>query len=520
MMSPSGTSPSITVPNRPFSTESITGLMLPDGIFEAALGNQRLNAHFSNGDANPVNVAIYVESVSDPRFVVVPQTYNVGLPGGTSHLLAWDVDISTAPAGVYQISFIAESATGRVRMIKKVFVTRVQFDPATKTFSAQTPEGIIEVRFNNFIEPEENPCCNGHRRSGCDGDKDEERGENFLNQISQQFKGHTTDFEACLPGYLLNNFEVVITPTPAFTGQYGDLPFQDPWWKVILCIIALILLVAASIVSGGKVSVTGGTNPPPPPGGTPNCCGIQAHGGSSNYVAAGLVAAAAAVATAAGLSDVRDPIRRGQDNTLPAAGETTTAEQLKASLSYPEPVAPGKPFAVNATWTYTRITTGASYNFSVTETNRNIHTLSHYKITAPNVVRVYREEPFIVQGEFFDQDERPFRGDQLFVQCILAGPQGQYRSFIMQDDGIYPDRATGDGVYTGRFFFTEQDYGLWMIYVIAQDVNNAQPDLAPEEAAAIIGGLVRTHQITITFEGGTCPLVPDGDVHVISSLGS
>jgi len=64
--------PFVTVPNRPFSTEIITGLMLPDGIFESALGNQRLNAHFRNEDANSVSVNVYVESVSDPRFVVTP----------------------------------------------------------------------------------------------------------------------------------------------------------------------------------------------------------------------------------------------------------------------------------------------------------------------------------------------------------------------------------------------------------------------------------------------------------------
>jgi hypothetical protein len=40
-------------------------------------------------------------------------------------------------------------------------------------------------------------------------------------------------------------------------------------------------------------------------------------------VAAGLVAAAAAAFTAAGLSDVRDAMRRGEDNTKPATGEVT-----------------------------------------------------------------------------------------------------------------------------------------------------------------------------------------------------
>jgi len=36
-----------------------------------------------------------------------------------------------------------------------------------------------------------------------------------------------------------------------------------------------------------------------------------------------------------------------------------------------------------------------------------------------------------------------------------------------------------------------------------------------EDQAKIIGGMVATHQLTIFFEGGTCPLVPDGHVNVV-----
>jgi hypothetical protein len=33
---------------------------------------------------------------------------------------------------------------------------------------------------------------------------------------------------------------------PAFAGQYGPIPFDDPWWKVLLIIIAIILTIAAA----------------------------------------------------------------------------------------------------------------------------------------------------------------------------------------------------------------------------------------------------------------------------------
>jgi hypothetical protein len=53
------------------------------------------------------------------------------------------------------------------------------------------------------------------------------------------------------------------------------------------------------------------------------------------------------------------------------------------------------------------------------------------------------------------------------------------------------------------------------MYVFAQDVNTATEDMMPEEAVKIIGGMLLTHQLTVNFTGGTCPLVPDGYVHVI-----
>jgi hypothetical protein len=36
---------------------------------------------------------------------------------------------------------------------------------------------------------------------------------------------------------------------PPFTGQFGPIPFDDPWWKILLAIIALILSLAAAASS-------------------------------------------------------------------------------------------------------------------------------------------------------------------------------------------------------------------------------------------------------------------------------
>jgi hypothetical protein len=498
----------ITLPSRPFARELVTGLMLPDGIFESTIGNQELVAGFRNGGTTTPFEA-YVESTSHPSLVVSPATRSVGsLVTGATTFLSWRIDVSAVPPGEYLVSFVIDTPAGRERRIKKIFVTRVTFDPATKTFTAETPQGRLGVVIGSLVQPIDQQCCPPPGR---------DRESSFLQLAQKAFSGHDPEFRACLPGYLLETFTMAVQPSAPWPGQYGPLPFEDPWWKVILCIIAVLLLIAAGIaaaVSGsGSVSVSSGTPTSPSP--VPPCCGVTASGGSSSYVAAGLVAAAAAAATAAALSDVRDPVRRGQDNTIPAEGELTTAEKVEVMISYPEPIALGTPFKVGATWKYERQTTGDSYTYSAEDETENIHVVTEERITAPDVVRVYQEDPFLVQAEFFDAGGAKYVGSRLFVQCILAGPHGEYLSLPLEDSGRGPDSAV-DGTYTGRHFFSGREAGVWRFYVIAQDVNEVAEGTAPEDAAQVIGGVVVSHSLTISFDGGSCPLVPDGFVQVIA----
>lgn len=509
----------VAIDNRPFASEPITGLMLPDGIFEAALGQQRMNVHVRNSGAAPVTGAqVYVESVSSPLVVVSPATLPLAQAApGVSYLFGWDVDVSAAPAGTYLVSFIVRTATDQRRIIKKIFVTRISFNPVLGTFRAESPEGVIEVEFKEMVRPRRRGCCGSRKRPGRPP-RDGKRPVNLIEYLRKGFQGHDPDFEFCLPEYLPKVLSARLTPTPPYPGQYGDLPFQDPWWKVLLCILAFLLLIAAAIAEAvdgsGSLSTTGG------PGGsgspTGDCCGLEPSGGGTSYVAAGLLAAAAAAATAAVLSDARDPFRKGADHTPPAPGELTVGESLDVEYLYGEPVALGRPFTVDGKWKYQRITTGATYAHSAAETGTNVHVLSRYEIHAPDVVRAYKREPFVIEASFFDADEKILRGGELFAQCFLVGPSGQWRRLVLEDHGATPDQKPLDGVYTGMTHFTPNDVGLWTYYVIAQDINDATPAMTPEEAAQIIGGMVLTHQLTLTFDGGVCALVADGHVNVIA----
>ncbi|HEX3763186.1 MAG TPA: hypothetical protein VHW23_31045 [Kofleriaceae bacterium] len=553
----------LQIPSRPFASEQITGLALPDGIFEIAFGQLTINAHLQNGGhATVTGTSVYLESVSDPGIVVVPATQPIPhLPPGGARLVRWRADFTRATPGKTRISFVTVDASGaRTRIVQEIFVTRTTFDARTNTVAMQTPEGVLRAGFPVLVRPVDDGCCGttvagsgsgiggglgggggtgtggggggaagygpGSGSScgcGCGCPRSAavtkpplaafRRDANPLPGILQAaLRG---EIQLCPTWYLPQGIGWVWEPTPPYAGQYGELPFQALWWKVLLCVIAVVLVLAASIVSSGAVTLgNGDPSETVDVGAGQTCCGLAGGGTRSNYVAAGLVAAAAACVTATALGGARDPIRLGQAHTPPGPGKLTVAERMYAELSFREPVVLGKPFAVATRWAYTRTTTASEHQYATHDVHQNVHVLSRYEVAAPDLNHAFREEPWICRARFWDADGEPMTGPELFVQCFLIGPCAQVIRVVLQDDG-----TAGDGTYTGLHRFTREAEGLWKYLVIAQDVNNAQSDLTPEQAAQIIGGIVLTHQLTISFDGGTCRLVPDGYVNVIGGLG-
>lgn len=534
-----------TVPTRPFASDITTGMMLPDGVFVTMLGTQHINIQVQNAGASSIaNPKLYIESVSNPGIAYTSATRSLSsLPPNGTRTEQWQADFSACPSGTHYISVILEDSAGtRTRFIKKIFVLKTTFDPSTKTFHAETPEGVLSVNFLSMVKPRRG-CNAGIRPTGsccCQGRKSRRpfegriahgtsdrtlRGVNqlgaLMSNLSQTAAGLGDHSQLCLPYYLPLTVEMTWTPTPTYEGQYSDLPFQDPWWKILLCILAFLLLLAASYVestegSGEIVAEAGGGGGGGGGGGSDSCCGVSASGHGTSYAAAGLVILAAVTAGIAAMSDVRDPMRRGQDATPPGEGEVTVKEFLRTEFRYPESIIPGAPFSAGCKWKYKRITDKAEYEASGDDLNQNTHVLTNYAISAPDVVRSYEKKgEWVIRARFEGKDGKLFRGPELFVQCFLISPDGDSEVLVLQDDGADPDGKGGDGTYTARKFFERDLTGLWKYYVIAQDVNLATPDMAPEEAAQIIGGLVLTDQLVITFTEDECPFVPDGHINVM-----
>src|SRR4051812_19513333 len=124
--------------SRPFAIEPVTNIMLPDGIFDNALYNLRIAAHYTNqSGAALTNVSIYLESVGDPGIVPVAKTHHfASIPAGASVLVTWDANFEHATPGKPFVSFVARAnGFDMRRTIQQIFVSQTRFNSATNSYT-------------------------------------------------------------------------------------------------------------------------------------------------------------------------------------------------------------------------------------------------------------------------------------------------------------------------------------------------------------------------------------------------
>jgi len=494
----------LEVLSRPFAVEPVTRLMLPDGIFDNAIFNLQIACHVTNTSSSDLtDVTVYLESTSDPGIVVSARTHHFPVvPAGAVVLVKWDANFQNATPGKRWVGIVAKGAGfSAQRSLQQIFISQTRYDQSSNTFTCTVEEGTLTVGGLKGIPPA------GVWRGGGTG-----HGE----------PGHECE---CPPDgpYVPTGVTTVWTPDPGFPGTHGDLPFSDPWWKVL----AIIVLIVAAIVgiiaaaSGLGVFTVAGTFEETDP--SVSCC-IPPPDVSPTV--AGVASAVAAVALGVALSDAADPMWRGQGATPPAAGEVTIGEKVVAAWDLPKAPDAGQPYTADVEWTYTRTTTGASYTHSVTETQTNVHLCDGVTVTTPQTVGPW--DQIWVRAQFQRPDQSLFSGAEAYSLCVFRSPGGLYFVEDLTDDGLGFDPAANDGIYAGDLHLEEiyrilaqhgQDaYGTWRVYVYAQDVNLTRPGTPPEVAAQTIGGFVVASALQLTFDPTLpCPLTATASVEVVAS---
>jgi hypothetical protein len=338
--------------------------MNPDGIFVSNLGTQLINIETRNGGpASLDGVSVYVEVVADPG---ISAPLVVSSPAGGSVLATasfksiFSADFTKATPGETVVSLIVQQQSGSqlksVRLLKKIFVVGLHFNSATKTFECKVPQGSLYVHIVRAITPKP-PVLGGG--GGTDGGSGTDKcccccsGGGGSNGEPDPTIGRYIPY----PIYIKSG-TLLLVPSPTYAGVHGDLPFNDPWWKILLAIVAAILAAAGAIVAGA-----GGDDSTAGPEGTfeendpsVHCCtGTGVSASTSNGIAAGLFAAAAAVATIAAASDDADWHERGQAATPPDKGALTTGEFVKFDIDYTQDPALGLPFKGKVSFNYERV---------------------------------------------------------------------------------------------------------------------------------------------------------------------
>ena len=204
----------------------------------------------------------------------------------------------------------------------------------------------------------------------------------------------------------------------------------------------------------------------------------------------------------------------------------TVAEALNVTFDYPggAPNA-NEPYPVSVKLDYQRITTGNAYPHSVEETQNNIHVNGGVEVEVPSLHHAF-VEPLVIKSRFKRNNGKLFVGEDLYAFSLLRSPDDMYFLVDLADDGIEHDEKPNDGTYTGSIHLKEvyrillkhqlKPEGIWRVYVFAQDVNDATPDMSPQIAAKRIGGFMVASGLKITFDSTLpCPLQAQAVVTVV-----
>lgn len=485
-----------SIPHRPFSIEARSHLMMPDGIFDTCIFNQDIGCYIHNDSTEELNdISVFLEGAGDPQIKVSIEKRTKFFPviqPNAAIFVSWLADFQMARPGKHLVSF--RIATGKssptVRILKQIFVSKTTYDAAARQYRCEVPEGTLILRPPKVFGPEYD-------------EKEERR----------------------LGPWIPVGIEATWIPRFPYEGQFGELPFHDPWWKVVAWVVAAAAALAAIIAhltGHGHLEVGVG-------------CDIDLVKGevschpeinSSELTPAGVLSKIANGAMTVGLSDAKDAWRRGQELAKPERGAQTIAESLVAKFAYPggPPVA-GRPYKIDVDWTYTRSTTKGAITRRIQETVENTHVFDQVMVDAPKQVRL-RHDPFRIIARFLNVDNMPYAGAELYALCLVRAPNGQPFVFQLVDDGIPPDEFAGDGLFTGELNLGNaaesvighggNALGKWQVFIVAQDINRAEEGMAPEEAAKIIGGMILASPFKLKFGSGLCSALPDATVEVVA----
>jgi len=297
----------IEVPYRPFAVRTSDLMQMPDGIFEARLGTYYMGVRVRNRWGMPFTSNNVVDITPENRIALAqqgiqvlddwsqeeldalgqertPQGMVVGtLLPGQSRTIYFKVNVSNARSEKYTVEFICRNTAGMAdpdhfgrKATQQIFVSKIEYDSANNDYIFDAPQGTLYLHIDEVAIDEQ-----ALRRSLRKARKAKQQGSQKLEDKKpdpQQLKklleallrGEDIDLCEiqrllscyCLPDnkdgsnrpgaidpyYLIfTKMRVRIVPKVPYGGQFGDIPYDDPWWKLLLALIAAILALIGAL---------------------------------------------------------------------------------------------------------------------------------------------------------------------------------------------------------------------------------------------------------------------------------
>lgn len=307
----------LEIPHRPYAVRTTDLVQMPDGIFETALGTYYMAVRVINRWGLPftgdhvLNIAPatraalaaggihVVDAWSQAELAALGQAQRGtgmvlgSLSPGSARTVYFKVNVLAAAPRKHDVEFVVHNVNGMLdgnhparRVRRQIFVSRTVVDMNTGDLVAEVQEGTLRFKLREIAIDRRNGrkarkrCRPGKRRKGEKQVRDRLRhvlqglldgrpvDPCVIQEILACYCSHgpgdadphdptrPSDGRYCYDPFFAfpTKFTYTITPRTPFAGQYGPLPFEDPWWKVLLLIIAAVLLAAGALSEASDVA--------------------------------------------------------------------------------------------------------------------------------------------------------------------------------------------------------------------------------------------------------------------------
>lgn len=295
------------IPYRPYAVRTTDLFQMPDGVFEGSLGTYYMGVRVTNrwGMSFSENHVLDITQASRVALaaqgvIVIDEWSSAELASlgqrqagtgmvlgsikpGESRTVFFKVDVSQAPPRKHTVEFICRNTNGMAdpghparRVSKSIYVSRTSYDVNTGEMVFDARQGSLRLKLEEVVYDSEGYRRNRRQLRAANGSA---KGKLDLGKLRRALKelleGKHVDLceiQRLLACYCLEDededstsrpiyepfyafptkFTATVIPRFPFTGQYGPLLYDDPWWKFALAVLAAILWLLGALEESGQ----------------------------------------------------------------------------------------------------------------------------------------------------------------------------------------------------------------------------------------------------------------------------